>query len=107
MSFDFGRVALFIFFFVVPVIGIALGLRSPAMRSRIPIITAFIAGMIPILSLYIPKGFLSGPQGMSPRLDRWLIIVAGFALLLGIVNVVQNNSRRIARRASMRRSRNA
>src|SRR5687767_2860874 len=98
MSFDFGRVALFIFFFVVPVIGIALGLRSPAMRSRIPIITAFIAGMIPILSLYIPKGFLSGPQGMSPRLDRWLIIVAGFALLLGIVNVVQNNSRRIARR---------
>ena len=35
---------------------------------------------------------------MSPRLDQWLIIVAGFALLLGIVNVLQNNSRKIARR---------
>jgi hypothetical protein len=100
MNFDFGRVALFVFFFVVPVVGIALGLRSPSMRSRIPIIVAFIAGIIPILSLYIPKGFLSGPAGMSPRLDRWLIIVAGFALLLGIVNVVQNNSRKIARRDS-------
>lgn len=98
MNFEFGRVALFLFFFVLPTIGIALGMRSPAMRSKIPLITAFIAGIIPILSLYIPKTFLSGETGMSPRLDQWLIIVAGFALLLGIVNVIQNNSRKIARR---------
>lgn len=98
MNLDFGRVALFAFFFILPTIGIALGLRSPSMRSRIPLITAFIAGVIPILSLYIPKDFLSGETGMSPRLDQWLIIVAGFALLLGIVNVLQNNSRKIARR---------
>lgn len=98
MNLEFGRVALFLFFFVLPTIGILLGLRSPAMRSKIPLITAFIAGIIPILSLYIPKDFLSGETGMSPRLDQWLIIVAGFALLLGIVNVIQNNSRKIARR---------
>jgi hypothetical protein len=100
MNLEFGRVALVLCFFVVPVIGIALGLRSPAMRSRIPLLVAFVAGMVPILSLYIPRGFLSGDGGMSPRLDQWLIIVAGFALLLGIVNVVQNNSRKIARRES-------
>ena len=98
MNLDFGRVALFFFFFVLPTIGFVLGLRSPSMRSRIPLITAFIAGVIPILSLYVPKDFLSGETGMSPRLDQWLIIVAGFALLLGIVNVLQNNSRKIARR---------
>jgi hypothetical protein len=58
----------------------------------------FIAGLIPILSLYIPKQFLSGDTGMSPRLDQWLIILAGFALLLGIVNVLQNNMHKISRR---------
>ena len=44
MNLDFGRVALFFFFFVLPTIGFVLGLRSPSMRSRIPLITAFIAG---------------------------------------------------------------
>lgn len=100
MNLEFGRVALVLLFFVVPTVGIALGLRSPAMRARIPLLVAFIAGVIPILSLYIPKGFLSGQTGMSPRLDQWLIIVAGFALLLGIVNVIQTNTRKIARRES-------
>ncbi|HYJ32032.1 MAG TPA: hypothetical protein VE326_02315 [Candidatus Binatia bacterium] len=98
MNLEFGRVALVACFFVLPTIGIALGMRSPAMRSRIPLLVAFIAGIVPILSLYIPKSFLSGETGMSPRLDQWLIIVAGFALLLGIVNVIQNNTRKIARR---------
>ena len=98
MNFDFGRVALVLVLAVVPIIGIALGMRAPALRSRIPILIGIFAGLIPIFSLYIPKQFLSGPTGMSPRLDQWLIILAGFALLLGIVNVVQNNSRKISRR---------
>lgn len=98
MNFEFGRVALVLCFFVLPTIGIVLGLRSPVMRAKIPLIVAFIAGIVPILSLYIPKNFLSGETGMSPRLDQWLIIVAGFALLLGIVNVLQNNTRKIQRR---------
>jgi hypothetical protein len=100
VNLEFGRVALVLCFFVLPVVGIALGLQSPAMRSKIPLIVAFLAGIIPILSLYIPKDFLSGDTGMSPRLDQWLIIVAGFALLLGIVNVLQNNTRKISRRES-------
>ncbi|MGE5174824.1 MAG: hypothetical protein ACM3JJ_00500 [Hyphomicrobiales bacterium] len=98
MQFQAGHVALVVLFFVLPTIGIALGLRAPSMRSRIPLLVGFFAGILPVLSLYIPKGFLSGPDGMSPRLDQWLIIVAGFALLLGIVNVIQNNSRKITRR---------
>lgn len=98
MNFDFGRVALVLLFALVPIIGIALGLRAPALRSKIPLIVAFFAGLIPIVSLYVPKQFISGDTGMSPRLDQWLIIVAAFALLLGITNVLSVNSRKIARR---------
>jgi hypothetical protein len=100
MNFDFGRVALVVLFAIVPVGGILLGLRAPALRSKIPIWVGVVAGLIPILSLYIPRNFLSGETGMSPRMDQWLIILAGFALLLGIVNVLQNNMKKIARRES-------
>lgn len=98
MNLEFGRVMLVFLFALVPIVGIALGMRAPALRSRIPILIGIFAGLIPIFSLYVPKRFLSGPTGMSPRMDQWLIILAGFALLLGIVNVVQNNSRKISRR---------
>jgi len=98
VNLEFGRIALFVCFILLPIVGIALGLRSPVLRARIPLLVAFLAGIVPILSLYIPKTFLSGTTGMRPRLDQWLIIVAGFALLLGIVNVIQNNSRKVSRR---------
>jgi len=98
MNFEFGRVALVVLFALLPIVGIALGFFVPALRARGPLFVAFFAGIIPILSLYIPRQFLSGETGMRPRLDQWLIIVYGFALLLGIVNVIQNGTRKIARR---------
>ena len=98
MNLEFGRIALFALFALIPVAGIAAGLRVPALRSRMPILVGVFAGLIPIFSMYVPKRWLSGETGMSPRLDQWLIVVASFALLLGIVNVVQNSSRKIARR---------
>jgi hypothetical protein len=100
VNLDTGRVALVLCLIVLPVVGIALGLRSPALRGRIPLLVAFIAGIIPIIAFYVPKAFVSGSQGMQPRLGQWLVIVAGFALLLGVVNVIQNNSRKVARRES-------
>jgi len=100
MNLDLGRVTLVLLFGLLPVLGIIAGLRSAGLRSRIPILVGFFAGLIPILSLYIPKQFISGNDGMSPRLDQWLIILAAFALLLGIVNVLQNNFRKVSRRES-------
>ena len=98
LHFDTGRVLLLVCFGIVPLVGIVLGLFAPSLRRQFPLIVAFVAGLVPILSLYIPKRFLSAPgEGMSPRLDQYLIIVAGFALPLGIVNVVQINSRKVAR----------
>jgi len=98
VNLEFGKVTLVIIFMLVPIVGIVLGMRAPSLRSKIPLIVAFFAGLIPIVSLYVPKRFLSGDTGMSPRLDQWLIIVAGFALLLGITNVIQNSTRKIVRR---------
>jgi len=100
MTFDFGQVALVLVFAIVPILGIILGLNSPGLRSRGPILIGIVAGILPILAIYIPKNFVSGNGGMSPRLDAWLIILAGFALLLGVVNVLQNNFRKVARRES-------
>ena len=98
MNLEFGRVALALLLALIPVIGIFLGMRSPALRSRMPILVGIFAGLIPIFSMYVPKRWLAGEGGMSPRLDQWLIIVAAFALPLGVVNVVQNSSRKISRR---------
>lgn len=98
MIFEPGRVALVLLFAIVPIAGIVLGMRATPLRSKIPLLIAFFAGLIPVVSLYVPKKFLSGDSGMSPRLDEWLIIVAGFALLLGITNVIGTNSRKIRRR---------
>jgi hypothetical protein len=100
MNLEFGKVALVVLFALAPIVGIALGVGAPGMRARGPLFVAFFAGLIPILAMYIPKKFLSGDEGMSPRMDQWLIIVAGFALLLGVVNVIQNGTRKIARRES-------
>ena len=98
MNLEFGRVALVVLFALIPIVGIFMGIRAPALRTRIPILVGFFAGVIPIVSLYVPRQFLSGQTGMSPRLDQWLIIVYAFALLLGVVNVVQNGTRKIQRR---------
>lgn len=98
MNLEFGKVALVVLFALAPIVGIALGVGAPALRARGPLFVAFFAGLIPILAMYIPKKFLSGDEGMSGRLDQWLIIVAGAALLLGVVNVIQNGTRKVARR---------
>ncbi len=98
MNLEGGKVALVLLLAIAPIVGILLGIGAPALRARGPLVVAFFAGLIPIVALWVPKQFLSGDKGMSPRLDQWLIIVAGFALLLGVVNVIQNGTRRIRRR---------
>jgi hypothetical protein len=98
LHFDTGRILLLVCFGIIPIVGIGLGLVAPSLRRQMPLIVAFVAGIVPILSLYIPKRFLSAAgEGMSPRLDQYLIIVAGFALPLGIVNVIQINARKVGR----------
>jgi hypothetical protein len=64
-------------------------------NRRLSLILTFAAGTIPILALFTPNENFDWASG---RLDSWMVIVAGFALPLGVVNVFQNHSRKIARR---------
>jgi hypothetical protein len=61
-------------------------------------ILASIAGIIPILSTVFttPNDFLQ--VEFTDRLERWMIIISGFALLLGVVSVFQMNLKKISRR---------
>jgi hypothetical protein len=65
-------------------------------KVRGPLTLAFIAGMLPIVSFFLNGGPL---VAASDALEGWMIIIAGFALLLGVVNVTQLNIRKIQRRA--------
>ncbi|MFH0777810.1 MAG: hypothetical protein V2A71_04180 [Candidatus Eisenbacteria bacterium] len=67
------------------------------MKKQVPLLLTFIAGTIPIVAFFVPERHVGL---VSTRLDSWLIIVYGFALLLGVVNVVQMNTNKIKRRGS-------
>jgi hypothetical protein len=66
-------------------------------RLQLPLILTFISGMIPIAAFFLTNKarLIKVP---SDHLERWLIIVGGFALLLGVINVIQGNLRKIERR---------
>jgi hypothetical protein len=67
-------------------------------KRQLPIVLAFLAGAIPVLSSLFttPQNFLQ--VQMTDRLEQWMIIVAAFALPLGVVSVFQVNLRKIEKR---------
>lgn len=75
-------------------------------RKRLPLMLTFIAGMLPILSFLFrgPALLDEDPTGngilhVSDTFERWMVILAAAALLLGVVNVFQVNLRKISNRA--------
>jgi hypothetical protein len=68
-------------------------------RLQLPLILTFLAGMIPIVAFFFTDR-ATVVKWPADHLERWLVIVAGFALLLGVVNVIQGNIKKIERRSS-------
>lgn len=64
-------------------------------KVRVPLLFALIAGLFPIVASFLNGGPV---REASDTLETWMIIIAGFALLLGVVNVTQNGLRKIVRR---------
>jgi hypothetical protein len=66
-------------------------------RLQLPLLLTFVAGMIPIVAFFFTEKarLIRAP---SDRLERWMIIIAAFAILLGVINVVQGNIRKIERK---------
>lgn len=65
-------------------------------RLRLPLILTFIAGLIPIVAFFF-KEEARGIKLPANWLEQDMVIVSGFALLLGVVNVVQSNMQKIER----------
>lgn len=67
------------------------------LRLTLPLLLTAVAGLIPIVA------FMASPQtewiqNSKDELEQWMVIIAAFALLLGVVNVVQSNVKKIERR---------
>jgi hypothetical protein len=75
------------------------------MKRRIALILTFVAGSLGLFAFFFPDVPLA-PSALiananlktaSGRLNDWMVIVAGFALTLGVVNVIQTHGRKIMR----------
>jgi hypothetical protein len=67
-------------------------------KKQLPLLFTFLAGLVPILAFFIttPGDYL---QQANDTLELWMLVVAGFALLLGVVNVFQMNLKKISNKA--------
>jgi hypothetical protein len=67
------------------------------LRVQLPLLLTFLAGLVPVVAFFFTDQarFVKVPAN---RLEKWMIIVAGFAILLGVVNVIQGNVRKIERK---------
>jgi hypothetical protein len=66
-------------------------------KLRLPLILTFCVGLVPIVTFFLTEQ-VPGVSFVRDRVERYMIIIAGFALLLGVVSVVQGNVRRIEQR---------
>ncbi len=66
------------------------------MRTTVPFIVAFIAGLLSVVGFFFHEGTIVGD--IQQEFLVWLTIVGGFTLLLGVVSLVRVNSTAVARK---------
>ena len=66
------------------------------MRTTVPVIVAFLSGIVLVVSFFFNENTALG--GLSQELLIWLTIVGGFTLLLGVVSITRVNWTAVARR---------
>jgi hypothetical protein len=65
------------------------------MKRQIPILLAILASIYPVVAFFFPDRRIND---FNNTLDEWMLIIAGFALMLGIVSMVQVNMMKVQRR---------
>jgi len=68
------------------------------MRTTIPVIIAFLSGLLLVVSPFFGSDNILGQ--IKQELIDWLIIVGGFTLLLGVVSITRVNYAAVKRRSS-------
>jgi hypothetical protein len=66
-------------------------------KLRLPLILTFLVGCVPVVTFFLTER-VPGVSIVRDTVERYMVIIAGFALLLGVVNVVQGSVRKIAQR---------
>ncbi len=66
------------------------------MKRQIPILLAIGASLYPIVAFFVPTRPVNN---FNQTLDEWMVIIASFALLLGIVSMIQVNLGKVRRRS--------
>ena len=56
------------------------------MKNEVPIVIAFITGMLMVISLFVPHPYVSQPAAMT---RSWAIIITAFAYVLGVANIAR------------------
>lgn len=66
------------------------------MRTTVPVLVAFLSGLILVVSFFFRKGTWLGD--LEQELTVWLTIVGGFTLLLGVVSITRVNLTAVKRK---------
>jgi len=64
-------------------------------KRRLPVIIVFVMGMLMILRFYVP---LQGAEDLRVEVTKWIRIIGGFTLVIGIVSLLKVHSKRIRRK---------
>lgn len=65
------------------------------MKRQIPVMLAILASLYPVFAFFVPN---RGVNAFNKGLDEWMVVIASFALLLGIVSMVQVNIAKVRKR---------
>jgi hypothetical protein len=65
------------------------------MRKEVPLVITFTIGIFMILEFFLPHPFV---KGISEAFKKWFLIIAAFAIVLGIANIARVNVHKIQRR---------
>jgi hypothetical protein len=66
------------------------------MRAEIPVAIAFVAGMLMIVSLFVPHPFVAEPAAVT---RSWAIVITAFAYVLGVANIARISLETVRRRS--------
>ena len=65
------------------------------MRRQVPLVITFVTGMLMIVAYFIPHHPFSD---LRELFNKWFIVIAAFALILGVLNLIKVNAQKIQRK---------
>lgn len=67
------------------------------MKNEIPVAIAFVAGMLMVVSLFVPHPYIAGPAAVA---RGWAIIITAFAYVLGVANIARISLHTVRKRSA-------